>query len=86
VCFCLCVLMHKVHAHGDCCEAMHACVGVCVWACTRRMVTVIAARRCMRVWECVWAWTRRMVTVIAARRCMHVLECVFGLVQGACSG
>jgi hypothetical protein len=53
-CACLCVVMHKAHAHGDCCEAMHACVGVCVWACTRRMVTVIAARRCMRVCECVF--------------------------------
>jgi len=53
VCACLCALVHKVHAHCDRCEAMHACVGVYVWACARRMVTVIAARRCMHVWECV---------------------------------
>ena len=33
---------------------MHACVGVNVWACTRRMLTVIAARRCMHVWESVF--------------------------------
>ena len=39
------------YAHGDWCEAMHACVGVCVWACTRRVLTVIGARRCMHVWE-----------------------------------
>ena len=44
---------NKVHAHGDCCKAMHACVGVCVWACARHMVTVIAARRRLHVWECV---------------------------------
>jgi hypothetical protein len=24
-CVGVCVLMHKAHAHGDCCEAMHAC-------------------------------------------------------------
>jgi hypothetical protein len=22
----------KAHGHGDCCEAMHACVRLCVWA------------------------------------------------------
>jgi hypothetical protein len=26
---------------------------MCVWACTRRMLRVIAARRCTHVWECV---------------------------------
>ena len=51
----LCVLMHKAHGDGDCCEAMHAFVGVCVSACTRRMLTVIAARRCMRVLVCVFS-------------------------------
>jgi hypothetical protein len=25
--------LYKAHAHCDCCEAMHACVGVCVWTC-----------------------------------------------------
>jgi hypothetical protein len=30
---------------------MHAYVGDCVWACARRMLTVIAARRCMPVLE-----------------------------------
>jgi hypothetical protein len=80
-----CVYMRKEHAHGDCCEAMHACVGVCVLLCIRRMVTVIAARRCMRVLVCVLLCTRRMVTVIAARRCMRVWECMSGLVRGAWS-
>jgi hypothetical protein len=67
---------------------MHACVGVCVWACARRMLTVIDCCEVMHacVGECVWACARRMLTVIAARRCMHVWESVFGLVQGACSG
>ena len=75
--------MSKAHAQDDCCEAMHAFVGVCVWACTRRMPTVIfAARRCMHVWE---LCTRRMLRMIAARLCMHVWECASGLVQGACS-
>jgi hypothetical protein len=50
----VCFDLYKAHTHGDCCEAMHARVGVCVWACTRRMLTVIAARRCMHVWECVF--------------------------------
>jgi hypothetical protein len=45
------------------------------------MLRVIAARRCMHVWECVL----HMLTAIAARRCMHVWEFVFGLVQGAWS-
>jgi hypothetical protein len=48
------VLMHKAHAHCDCCEAMHACDGERVLASTRRMLTVIAARRCMGVWACVF--------------------------------
>jgi hypothetical protein len=48
-CACLYVLMPEAHAHCDCCETMHACVGVSVWACTRRMLTVIAARQCVRV-------------------------------------
>jgi hypothetical protein len=30
-------LLVKVHGHCDCCEAMHACVGVCVRACARLM-------------------------------------------------
>ena len=47
VCFCL----YKVHAHCDCCEAMHACVGVCVWDCTRRVLTDLFARPCMHVLE-----------------------------------
>jgi hypothetical protein len=34
--------MTKVYCHCDCCEVMHACVRVCVWVCTRRMLTVIA--------------------------------------------
>jgi hypothetical protein len=72
-CACCVCDMNKAHAQGDCCEAMHACGCVCVLLCTRRMVTVIAARRCMHVWECVLVCTRRMVTVIAARRCMRVV-------------
>jgi hypothetical protein len=46
--------MNKAHAHCDCCEAMHACVEVCVWDWSRRMLTVIAARRCMHVFLCVF--------------------------------
>ena len=53
VCGSECLGLYKVHAHCDCCEAMHACVGVCAWACRKRMLTVIAARRCMHVLECV---------------------------------
>ena len=47
-------------------------VVVCVLLCTRRMVTVIAARRCMRVLVCVLLCTRRMVAVIAAMQRIHV--------------
>ncbi len=53
-CACLCVVVHKGHCHCDCCEAMHACVHACVYVCTRRMLTLIAARRCIHVWECVF--------------------------------
>jgi hypothetical protein len=70
----VCLGVYKAYAHCDCCE-MHACVGVCVWACIRRMLTVIAARRCMRVLVCVFLCTRRMLTVIAAR-----LACMCGSV------
>jgi len=54
VCGSVCLGLVKVHAHSDCCEAMHACVGDCVWAYARRMLTVIGARRCMHVLECVF--------------------------------
>jgi hypothetical protein len=63
---------------------MRVFVRLCL--CTRRMVTVIAARRCMRVWKCVFGLGQgAMLTVIAARRCMRVWKCVCGLVQGVCS-
>jgi hypothetical protein len=52
-CGCLCVLVLKAHCHCDCCKAVHACVGVFL-ACVERMLAVIAARRCMHVWECVF--------------------------------
>ncbi len=32
--------LYKAHAHCDCCEAMHACVGVCIWACAMLMPTL----------------------------------------------
>jgi hypothetical protein len=41
----LLVLMSNAYGHCDCCEVMHTCVGVRVWACARRMLTVVAARR-----------------------------------------
>ena len=47
-------LFNKVYAHGDCRKAMHVYIRVCVWACTRRMLTVIAARRCMFSVVCVF--------------------------------
>ena len=53
MCGSVCLGLYKAHTHGDCCEAMHACVGVCVWACTRRILTVIAAKQCMHVLLCV---------------------------------
>jgi hypothetical protein len=52
-CACLCVLTHEAHGHNDCCKAMYACVRVGVLDCTRCILSAIAARRCMRVWECV---------------------------------
>jgi len=54
VCGSVCLGLVKAHAHCDCCEAMHACVFVRVWACTRRMLTVIAVRRYMHVFLCVF--------------------------------
>ena len=44
MCLSVCFGLYTAYAHGDCCEAMLACVGVCVLACTRRMLMVIAAR------------------------------------------
>ncbi len=43
----LLAMQYKAHGHGDCCEAMHSCVGVCVRACAGCMLAVIAARLCM---------------------------------------
>jgi hypothetical protein len=43
VCGSVCLGLYKAPARGDCCKAMDACVGVCVSACTRLMLTVIAA-------------------------------------------
>ena len=78
-CACLCVLVHKAHGHCDCCEAMHACVGVCVLLFTRRMVTVISARRCMRVLECVFALDEaygHCDCCKAMHVCMNMYECM----------
>jgi hypothetical protein len=50
----VCSGLYQAHAHCECCEAMHACIGVCVQACIRRMLTVNAARRCMHALECVF--------------------------------
>jgi hypothetical protein len=52
MCGSVCLGLDKARAHGDCCEAMHACVSF-VWVCPRRVLTVISTRRCMHVWECV---------------------------------
>jgi hypothetical protein len=51
-CFVVCT---RTRHHFHCCKDMHVCmyVGVYVWACTRRLLTVIGARRCMHLWECV---------------------------------
>ena len=81
----VCLGLYKALAHCDCCEAMHACVGVCDWDCAMHMHAVIAVRRYMYVLLCVLMKTWCVLTVIAARRCMCVLACVFGLVQRACS-
>jgi hypothetical protein len=75
----------KAHGHCDCCQAMHACACLCVLACTRRMVTVIAAGQCMLVLFCVLLCTRRKLTVIATRKCMHVCVFVCATAQGAWS-
>ena len=56
-----------------CCDALHAFVGVCVWACTRRVLTVIAVMRCIRVWECVFSHERG---VCSQRLRMCMLVCV----------
>jgi hypothetical protein len=40
VCGSVCLGLYKAHGHCDCCEAMHACVGVCVGACARLMPTL----------------------------------------------
>ena len=68
MCGSVCLGLYKAHGLCDCCEAMHACVGVCVGACARLMPTlpflegvhvsvheqgVRSARRCMYERMCV---------------------------------
>ena len=85
VCECMFLLLYKAHGDCDCWEAMHACVGVYVWACLRRIVTLLAARQFTHVSECVFGLcTRCMLTLIAARRCIRVSECVFVLCARRC--
>ena len=77
---CVFVCMSKTHAHSDCWKAMHACVKVCVWACTRRMLVVmIAARRCMYVYEC----TSKAHAHGDCCEAMHVFACLCVLMHRA---
>jgi hypothetical protein len=48
----------KVYAHCDCCEAMQACVRVCLGLCRAHAHTVIGARRCMHVSDCVLSFVQ----------------------------
>jgi hypothetical protein len=83
----VCLGLVKEHAHSDCCEVMHACVGVCVWACTRRMLAVaFAARQCMQflvnvflcaVGDCCNACTCLLVQGICYCGMMHVFVLLF---------
>ncbi len=66
----VCSLMHKAHGHCDCCEVMHVPLLVCVFLCTRRMVTVIAARRCM----CVLSVFFCFVEGICSRCCCEAMD------------
>jgi hypothetical protein len=52
MCESVCLALHEAHGHGGCWEATHACVGVCDLL--QRMLSVIAARRCIRVLVCVF--------------------------------
>ena len=36
MCGSVCLGLYKAYAHGDCCEAMRVCVGVCVCACMNK--------------------------------------------------
>ncbi len=76
VCMCLFVCSYaKVYAYCDCCEAMYACVGVCVGAWTRCILTLIGVKGCTRVLVCALLYTRGVLTVIAARRYVRALVC-----------
>ncbi len=65
---CVCLGLYEARTHCDCCGAMHACVGVCVWVCTRLELTCDcceAMHACVGL--CMWACTSCMLTVIAVR-------------------
>ena len=66
-CACCICDMNKAHAHCDCCEAMYACVGVCVW--------LVKGDCCEAMNACVGVC---MVTLIAVRLCM---QCMFAVVS-----
>jgi hypothetical protein len=84
-CACLCALVHKAHAHCDCCDVMHACGGLCFLVHKADGDCEYCEARCMRVLVCVFLCTRRMLNVIAVRHdawsCLFVWSCA----QGACS-
>ena len=65
---CVFLGLYKAHAHGAARQCMH--VSECAfWVCARRMLTVIAARRCMHV-----EYARIgaiMPTCIYTHRCDH---------------
>jgi hypothetical protein len=46
MCRSVCLCLYKAHAHSDCCEAMHAHVGVYVLTCTGRMLSDVMHRVC----------------------------------------
>ena len=70
------VLLHKAYVHVDnCCEAMHAFVGVCVWACTGHMPTAIASRQCM-LRGSVWLVWYKAHTHCDCCEALHVCACL----------
>jgi hypothetical protein len=50
MCGSVCLSLVKAHGHCDCCEAIYACASYF----SHEQGAVIAARRCMHVWECVF--------------------------------
>jgi hypothetical protein len=78
--------LNKAHVHCDCCEAMHACVGVSVWAWSRRHIGAIMLMCVCEHFPRVSAHTGAiMPTRVCTHRRDHAHVCMRALPTRVCS-